>query len=438
MNELAIFGGHPVISESWPIWPFAGRRERELIEEVLSSDLWGGTGLGPKIMALNENFARYCGVKNGAAVSNGTVSMELALKAWGVGPGDDVIVPCSTFFATAIAAHYVGATVVYVDIDPGTLNMDPVLAAEAVTDKTRAMIPVHIAGHPCDMDPLMEIARKHDIKVLEDAAQAHGGMYKGRKVGSLGDAASFSFQQSKNMQSGEGGIVVSDDAEFIDLIHYSLGKFGRGIREMYSAYLHYRLSTNYCYTELQAAIALAQLECLEEQTEKRAANAKRLYAFLEDIEGIEPLVWQPYCTRHAHHLFCIRFKSDGFGGVSRAQFVAALNEEGVPCSTYYPIPLYEQPLYRTDTTLSLRYGPCPVTETACREIFFFEQNLFLAESEKMECIADAVNKVRSNASKLRRIEVEEKDLMGSVVLKKATVNCHSHHPVSDERTSSDL
>ncbi|MCE5248736.1 DegT/DnrJ/EryC1/StrS family aminotransferase [bacterium] len=422
MSELAIFGGQPTITGSWPKWPFAGKRERELLDEVLSSDLWGGTGLGPKIRELNDKFARYCDCKYGAAVANGTVSMELALKAWDIGPGDEVICPAVTFMATATAPHHVGATVVYVDIDPKTLNIDPARIEEAVTPKTRAIIPVHIGGHPCDMDPIMEIARKHGIKVLEDAAQAHGSIYKGRKSGSLGDAGSFSFQQSKNMQSGEGGIVVSNDRDFIDLIHYSIGKFGRGVREKYAGHIHYRFGWNACYTELQAALALAQLERLEEHTEKRAANAKLLYRLLDGIEGIEPLVWQPYCDRHGHHLVNLRFISEEFDGASRAQFLAALNKEGVVCSSFYPMPLYEQPLYKTDKTLSMRYLPSPVSERTCREIVFLEQNLFLAESGRIEKIAEAIRKVRKNASELHDIDVTENDFMGSAVLKKAREN----------------
>jgi len=419
MSELAIFGGEPVITGGWPAWPYAGKRERELLEEVLSSDMWGGTGLGPKITELNEKFAEYCGVRYGAAVCNGTVSMELCLKAWGIGPGDEVVVPAYTFMATAVAVHHVGATVVYADIDPKTVNLDPDSFAQAVTEKTRAVIPVHLGGHPCDMDPIMEIARKHDIKVLEDAAQAHGAIYKGRKTGSLGDAASFSFQQSKNMQSGEGGIIVSDDGELIDLIHYSIGKFGRGVREKYSGHIHYRFGWNACYTELQAALALAQLERLEEQTVKRAENAKHLYLLLQNIEGIEPLVWQPYCDRHGHHLFLIRFHGDGFEGASRSQFLAALNAEGVPASSLYPMPLYRQPLYEADPSLSMRHIPCPVTEEIHPEMLFLEQNLLLADTGRVERIADAIKKVRENAGDLRKIEVEEETFMGSAVLKKA-------------------
>ena len=419
MSELAIFGGTPTITESWPKWPCAGKRERELLEEVLQSDMWGGTGLGPKISELNEKFAQYCDVSYGAAVANGTVSMELCLSAWNIGQGDEVIIPAFTFIATATAVHHSNATAVYVDIDPKTLNINPSKLEAAITDKTKAIIPVHLGGHPCDMDPIMDIARKHGIKVLEDAAQAHGAIYKGKKTGSLGDAASFSFQQSKNMQSGEGGIVVSDDGDLIDLIHYSIGKFGRGIREKYSGHIHYRFGWNACYSELQAALALAQLEKLEEQTEIRAENSKKLYSLLDDVKGFEPYTWQPYCDRNGHHLFMFRFNSDEFEGVSREQFLAALNEERVISASIYPMPLYEQPFYKEDTTLSMRSVPCPVTEAACNEVAFFEQNVLLADSGIMDKIADAVKKIRANASKLLKIKAGKEDFMGSSVLKKA-------------------
>ncbi len=422
MKDLAIFGGKPLIMEKWPKWPFAGQRERELLDEVLASDVWGGTGLGPKIAEFNEKFAKYCDVNYGAAVANGTVSMELTLVAWGIGPGDEVIVPAATFMATAIAVHNIGATVVYVDIDPKTLNIDIDKVAEAITGKTKAIIPVHIGGHPCDMDPLMELAKKHNIKVLEDAAQAHGAIYKGRKAGSLGHAASFSFQQSKNLQSGEGGMVVSNDRELIDLIYYSLSKFGRGVREKYSGHIHYRFGWNACYTEIQAVIALAQFERLEEQTERRASNAKKLYSLLGGIEGIEPLVWQPYCDRHAHHLFLLRFKGEQVENLKRSQFLAALNQEGLPASSFYPMALYDQPLYQHEKHLSMRKTDCPVAEKTCKEIIFLEQNVLLSDSRNMERIAEVFRKVRDNASRLRGIQTDENAFIGSSVLKKAVKN----------------
>jgi dTDP-4-amino-4,6-dideoxygalactose transaminase len=419
MSELAIFGGKPTISGPWPKWPELGERERTLLDEVLASSIWGGTGLGPKIRELDEKFAAYCGVKHGAAVANGTVSMELCLEAWGIGPGDEVVAPAATFMATAIAAHHQGATVVYADLDPKTANLDPARFEEAISEKTKAVIPVHIGGHPCDMDPTVDIARRRGIKVLEDAAQAHGAIYKGRMAGSLGDAGSFSFQQSKNMQSGEGGFITSDDADFIDRIHYSLGKFGRGIRDKYAGHIHYNFGWNACYTEIQAAIALGQLERLEAQTQKRSANAKLLLRELEGIEGIEPFRYEPYCTRHGHHLFLVRFDSPKFDKVSRAQFLAALNAEGVPASSFYPMPLYEQPLYKSNPRMKMRALPCPVTESLCREVIFFEQNLLLAEPDRIVLIAAAVKKLRRGAKELQGLKAGQDEFMGSAVLRQA-------------------
>jgi dTDP-4-amino-4,6-dideoxygalactose transaminase len=419
MSELAILGGKPTVTGPWPKWPDLGERERALLDEVFASSVWGGTGLGPKIRELNEKFATYCGVKFGAAVANGTVSMELCLEAWGVGPGDEVVAPAATFMATAIAAHHQGATVVYADLDPKTANLDPARFEEAISEKTKAVIPVHIGGHPCDMDPIMDIAHRRGIKVLEDAAQAHGAIHKGRKAGSLGDAGSFSFQQSKNLQSGEGGFITSNDADFIDRIHYSLGKFGRGIRDKYAGHIHYNFGWNACYTEIQAAIALGQLERLEAQTQKRFANAKLLTQELEGIEGIETFRYEPYCTRHGHHLFLVRFDGPKFDNVNRAQFLAALNAEGVPTSSFYPMPLYEQPLYKSNPKIKMRALPCPVTELLCREVMFFEQNLLLAEPDRITLIDAAVKKLRRGAKELQGLKVGQDEFMGSAVLKQA-------------------
>jgi dTDP-4-amino-4,6-dideoxygalactose transaminase len=419
MSELAILGGKPAAAGPWSKWPELGERERTLLDEVFASSVWGGTGLGPKIRELNEKFAAYCGVKFGAAVANGTVSMELCLEAWGIGPGDEVVAPAATFMATAIAAHHQGATVVYADLNAKTANLDPARFEEAVSERTKAVIPVHIGGHPCDMDPIMDIAHRRGIKVLEDAAQAHGAIYKGRMAGSLGDAGSFSFQQSKNMQSGEGGFITSNDADFIDRIHYSLGKFGRGIRDKYAGHIHYNFGWNACYTEIQAAIALGQLERLETQTQKRFANAKFLIRELEGIEGIEPFRYEPYCTRHGHHLLLVRFDAPKFDNVNRAQFLAALNAEGVPASSFYPMPLYEQPLYKSNPKMKMRALPCPVTESLCREVIFFEQNLLLAEPDRVALIAAAVKKLRRGAKELRTLKVEQDAFMGSAVLKQA-------------------
>ncbi len=427
MSKLAVFGGSPAVTGAWPKWPRLGERERVLLDEVFASSLWGGTGLGPKIAELNAKFAAYCDVKHGAAVANGTVSMELILEAWGIGPGDEVIVPAATFFATAVAVHHQGATVVYADLDPATANLDPARFEEAIGPRTKAVIPVDIGGHPADLDAIVEIARRHGIKVLEDAAQAHGAIYKGRKTGSFGDAGSFSFQQSKNLQCGEGGFVTSNDGDLIDRIHYSIGKFGRGVRDKYAGHIHYNFGWNACITEIQAAIALGQFERLEEQTRYRFENAGRLSAALEGIDGFAPFRDEPYCSRHGHHLFLARFEAEKFEGASRAQFLAALNAEGVPASSFYPMPLYQQPLYGAPSKLRMRSLPCPVTERICREVLFFEQNLLLAEPDRMAEIAGAVRKLRRHAGELRRIEVKADEFMGSAVLRQAKKTAGGSH-----------
>jgi dTDP-4-amino-4,6-dideoxygalactose transaminase len=419
MSELAIFGGKPAVTGTWPKWPQLGQRERALLDEVFASSLWGGTGLGPKITELNAKFAAYCDAKYGAAVANGTVSMELCLEAWGIGPGDEVVVPAATFFATSLAVHHQGATVVYADLDPKTANLHPARFEEAISEKTKAVIPVDIGGHPADLDPIVKIANRHGIKVLEDAAQAHGAIYRGRKTGSFGDAGSFSFQQSKNLQSGEGGFITSNNGDFIDLIHYSIGKFGRGVREKYAGHIHYNFGWNACYTEIQAAVALGQLERLEEQTQKRWQNAKLLIAELQGIDGFEPFFYEAYCTRHGHHLFLARLDAERFEGANRAQFLAALNAEGVPASSFYPMPLYEQPVYKASPSLKMRFLPCPVTERLCRQVLFFEQNLLLAEPGRMAQIAGAVRKLRRNAGEISKIRVKQDEFMGSAVLRQA-------------------
>jgi len=407
MSHLAIHGGEPTITKPWPQWPVWDEREVEAVREVMESGVWGGTMLGPKVTALNERFARYCDARYGVALCNGTITMELALRGLGIGPGDEVIVPAYTFMATAIVVAQVGATPVFVDVDRDTLCLNPDRTEAAVSERTKAMIPVHLGGHPCDMERLLSIARRHDLRIVEDAAQAHGALWNGRKLGALGDAGSYSFQQSKNMQCGEGGIVVTDDPELADLIHYSLGKFGRGLRDDYAFHRHYRLAGNASITEIQAAIALVQLERLEEQTQRRAANGRALIERLDDVEGVEPLRWAPYCTRHGYHLFFVRYRAEALDYLPIERFVEALNAEGVPASTLYPVPLFRQPMYDLDrmnivgTNIPIRTTSCPEAERACREMVVLPQHVLLAEREDMEGISEAVGKIYEGRGLLR-------------------------------------
>lgn len=408
MAKLAIKGGPKLFPKGWvgPRWPIYGEEEKRQLQEVLESNFWGATSLGPKIKELNEKWAAYCGTRRSVALANGTVTMELALRAKGIGPGDEVIVPAWTFMATAIVVAQVGATPVFVDVDPNNMCIDPARIEEAITERTRAIIPVHFGGHPCDMDRIMAIARKHHLVVIEDAAQAHGAIWRGFKMGKFGDCGSYSFQQSKNLQCGEGGSVVTDDEELADRLYYSLSKFGRGIGKNYKPYTHYELAGNANMTEFTAAIVLAQLTRLEEQTERRVQRARVLREWLSSIEGIEPLPIDPRVDRHGYHLFQFRYHKEAFGGLDKYTFAKAVTAEGVWCNTLYERPLYKEPMYDLErmivrgTNVPIRVMPCPQCERAAADLLCFPQTMLLAELDEVEMLPAAIQKVQENVGEL--------------------------------------
>jgi dTDP-4-amino-4,6-dideoxygalactose transaminase len=320
--------------------------------------------------------------------------MELAMRALGVGQGDEVVVPAWTFAATAIAVSLVGATPVFVDVAPDSLCIDVDAVIGALSPRTKAVIPVHFGGHPCDMDALMSVAQTNDLLVIEDAAQAHAASWRGHRMGSLGNCGSYSFQQSKNLQCGEGGSVVTDDDDLADRLHFSLSKFGRGVRGAYKPFDHYVVAGNACMTEFQAAVALCQLERLEPQSERRAAAAATLRHLLEEYEGLAPLPVDPRVDRHGYHLFLLRYAPEAFGGKSRNWFVDALNAEGVPCAALYARPLYAEGMY--DSAVPFRVTDCPVTERACTEIVAIPQNVLLADDSELALIPEAVRKIQQS------------------------------------------
>lgn len=408
MAKLAIKGGPKLFPKGWvgPRWPMYGEEEKKQLQEVLDSNVWGATGMGPKIKELNEKWAAYCGTRRSVALANGTVTMELALRARGIGPGDEVIVPAWTFMATAIVVLQVGAVPVFVDVDPNNICIDPARVEEAITERTRAIIPVHYGGHPCDMDRIMEIARRHQLVVIEDAAQAHGAIWRGLKMGKFGDCGSYSFQQAKNLQCGEGGSIVTDDEELADRIHFSLSKFGRGIGKDYKPYTHYELAGNANMTEFQAAIVLAQFTRFEEQTERRVQRAEILRRWLSQIEGIEPLPIDPRVDRHGWHLFLFRYHKEAFGGLSKFELARAVTAEGVWCNPLYERPLYEEPMYDLErmtvrgTDLAIRVQPCPECKRATEDLLAFPHTMLLADLDELEMLPAAIQKVQDNIDEL--------------------------------------
>jgi dTDP-4-amino-4,6-dideoxygalactose transaminase len=408
-KQLALLGGDPVRIDPFPAWPFSGNEEKQALLEVLEGGVWGISADGGKIAVFERTFAEAHAAAYGQAVFNGTMALEVALRALDIGYGDEVIVPAYTFMATATSCLMVGAIPVFVDIEPDTYNMDPDALEAAITPRTRAVIPVHIGGLPADMDRIMEIARRHDLAVLEDACQAHGAAWKGRRVGAIGDLGCFSFQSSKNINAGEGGLIVTDDAELAERC-WSVHNCGRVRAGAW--YQHEVLGGNFRMTQWQAAILLAQFTRFEELARRREENGQYLSEALLAETGLRPLGRDPRVSQHGYHLFISRYDATAFEGLPRNRFLAALRAEGVPCSEGY-VPLYRMPALQSgvqrlkDATGWPGAYPeilpdCPVTERACTEegIWFF-QNMLLGTVTDMNDIVTAVKKVQAAAGEIR-------------------------------------
>lgn len=406
MGKLAVDGGTPVWTKGWPQWPVADEREVEAITRVVRGGNWWKYSLGQilqevgdewpadwgEVARFQKGFAAFHDCQYGVACTSGTTALQIALRALGVGPGDEVIVPAYTFIATASAPALLGARPVFVDIEPTTCNIDPGRVAEAISSKTKAIVPVHLGGQPADMDEVNAIARDHGLAVLEDAAQAHGASYKGRKCGSLGDAGAFSFQVSKNVSGGEGGIVTTNDFRIAEMCD-SLVWVGRKKDDPW--YGHHYLAGNARMTEFQGAILNVQLTRLEQQMARRTANARLLDKLLLEIEGIEPLLPHPHTTAHAYHLYMLRYHPEAFGGWAKERFIEAVNAEGVPVMAGYVTPLYRQPAFAAIITdVEQVAARCPVSEQTCRDALWIFQSVLLAEEEGMHGIAEAIRKVQ--------------------------------------------
>jgi len=347
MANLALLGGPPTRTVPFPRWPEFGLLEEEALLGALRSGHWGRT-TGHLNEEFERRFAAYQHAAHAVTCVNGTVALELALRAAGVGPGDEVIIPSYTFIATASAVLHLGATPVFVDIDPQTYTISPQAAERALSPRTRAVVPVHLAGTPADMDAVMALAGKAGLKTIEDAAQAHGAEWKGRRVGAIGDLGTFSFQSTKILTAGEGGAVVTNDSALAEMV-WSLQNVGRVPGGEW--YEHHRLGWNLRMTEFQAAVLLAQMARLDDQIARRTENAAHLDALLPEVEGIEPLAVPPQVTRHARYLYVFRYRAEAFGDVPKARFANALVAEGIPAMAGYP-PLHTMPAIRE----SLRAG----------------------------------------------------------------------------------
>jgi dTDP-4-amino-4,6-dideoxygalactose transaminase len=408
MSELALFGGLKTKSKPFPPWPEYDEQEIHVLQEVLQSRNWWRTP-GTKTLEFEQAFAAYHEAKHGIAVTNGTHALEVVLSALNVGPGDEVIIPDFTFVATASAVLFAGALPVMVDVQPDTYCVDPDAIEGAITPRTKAIIAVHMGGHPANIDRLTEIATSNGLPLVEDSAHAHGSEWRDHKVGTAGIAATFSFQASKLMTAGEGGIIITNDGAFERLAR-STHDCGRMPEAWF--YSHFVYGSNYRLSEWQGAILGVQLTRLDKQTTRRHKNARLLDILLGDIEGITPQHLDERCTRNGHYAYIFHYNKAHFGGASTKRFIEALNAEGIPTQDSYP-PVHALDLFQSGT---YRRRLCP--EQAAQDHAFLRQSFpnssigawetvwipqyaLLGDEEDMHQIAFAIKKLQQSASELK-------------------------------------
>lgn len=405
MTTLAVNGGTPVRTTPYVTWPQYDDAERTRLLEVLDSGHWWATG-GHQVPLFEQEWGRFHGLEGSVACTNGTHAIELALQALGVGEGDEVIVPDYTFLATASAVVSVNAVPVPVDIDPGTLCIDPGAVEAAITARTAAVVVVHLAGHPADLDRLVDLCDRHGLALVEDCAHAHGSEWNGRRVGTFGDAGTYSFQQSKLLTAGEGGAVVATDDDVLTRVR-SFGDCGRRPGEWF--YRHYSLGSNMRMTEWQAAVLLAQLERFPDQHRRRNDNALWLNAELSGIPGVAPQLRDERTTSQGYYCYVVRIDEAEFGA-SREQVRLALGAEGIPLTMSYPTihgldtfssPEGFAPRYRTRSQFPDYHKlDLPESTRAADETLWLWHRVLLAERGELDDIVTALAKIQEHVDEL--------------------------------------
>jgi dTDP-4-amino-4,6-dideoxygalactose transaminase len=411
-GTLAALGGKRVRDEPFPSWPVVEKNDIDAWQNVLREGKWCRLD-GNHATTFEKAYADLTGARHCIATANGTSALFTSLNALGIGPGDEVLVPPYTFVATVNAVMLQHALPVFVDSDRQTFQMDATKIEAAITERTRCIIPVHLGGNAADLDAILAIAKKHSLPVIEDACQAHLAEWRGKKVGSLGTTGCFSFQATKNLNSGEGGAILTGDEELADRC-FAFHNNGRGRKR--SGFAYAQGGANLRITEFQAALLLTQMSRVEEQTRTREDNARYLTRQLEEIPGILPARSYGGCTRNAYHLYMFRYDKDQFGGAPRRAFLKALNAEGIPASSGYT-PLNKEPflrevlrsrafeaIYPKERLAAYeRNNHCPANDRLCEEAVWFFQTMFLGTHRDMDQIAEAVRKVHAHASELARL-----------------------------------
>ena len=416
MGKLAITGGAPLRKASFPGWPTSTEAEADTLNDVLTSTKWGGQPFpGKHSLAFAKKFAELHTAKYAQCVNTGTVAIQASLKAIGIRPGDEVVVPAYTWEGTVGPVLLVNAVPVFVDIDPDTYCLDAKQIEKAITPKTKAILPVHLGMRFADMDEILRIAARHKLKVIEDCAHAHGGMWNGKGAGSMGDLGAFSFQSSKLMTCGEGGAIITNHLEYFELVQSYINAGRASVTDQFKKRI---IGFNYRLGEFQAAILGPQLDRLPAQSALREKNMKNFESRMQNTPAIGLLKPDPRITRLAPYGYVIKYFAGKARDIPRASFVAALQLEGVPCDGLFYEPVYKSSLFPVDSAdfPALSWGrekpldlrtlfSCPEAEKAAyQEAIWFPHQNFLGRTEDTDAMADAIHKILENLEELRGLD----------------------------------
>lgn len=413
-GKPAVLGGTKAFTGTEASWPIFDAREGKGLQDVLQSKRWGRLS-GSVTAQFEREYAKSLGVNHALAVSSGTAALTAIMGALDVGPGDEVIIPVYTFVATYNAVVLNHALPIFADTDLESSQIDATKVDAAISRNTRAMMPVHLGGTPVDLDKFAEISQRTGVPIVEDACQAHMAEWRGKKVGNHGLAGAFSFQSSKNLNSGEGGAVVTNDAGFMRACASFHHQVQEGIDKSFRDRVGTR-STNLRITEFQSSLLLAQMTRLEEQVRRRHENAMYLDSMLKDVPGIVPAKLYDGTTMSAYHIYMFRYLKEHFDGLSRDQFIRALAAEGLACSPGYG------PLNRSEYVQGLAtnrhylriYGKrrmkqwleqneCPQNDILTGEqAAWFMQTMLLGTRKDMEQIAEAIKRIQKFASEIKK------------------------------------
>jgi perosamine synthetase len=417
-SKPAILGGPKAHPESWPKWPVFDQTEQQGLSETLNTGHWFRYYKGAEQVASFEAaFAKRAGAKYCLATTSGTTAMQTALGALDIGPGDEVVIPAYTFIAVynVVVLNY--ALPIFADIDPETFQLDAAKMEAAMTEHTKAVIPVYIGGHMPDMDRVMQAANQRNVAVIEDACQATVSEWRGRPVGNAGLCGCFSFQAGKCLAAGEGGAILTNNLEFAhrcELFH-NQGKARKTAVAEANAFTAGNRGTNVRMSEWHGAVLRAQMTRLEQQANRRWENGRYLNQLLQEIPGIAPARLLSGCTRSAFYLYMFRYQKEQFAGLAREKFLKALVQEGVPASAgfnslntdSYVTTLRQNrhylKLYSKETLDRWEsQDQCPLSDRLCAEIVCLPQSALLGSKTDMERVADAVRKIRAYAPELAK------------------------------------